>query len=194
MSDRSFVRAGGYAGILLAISAWLAVVVYYTVGPSSGGLALFEGLYALIAFWSLVGVAAAYYRTRDSGQAWAAFGTLVGVIAAIGSIVASVYEVARLLGGEKALSTINPANPLGIMTFGLTGIWFAVTAALMLRMAWVPRLLAVLGFVAFADLEVGFIASVAGIASLSTLAALIAGAVGGPIFWLWLGVLLLREG
>lgn len=191
MSDRSFVRAGGYAGILLAISAWLAVVVYYAAG--GGGLALFEGLYALIAFWSLVGVAAAHYRIREAGPAWAAFGTLVGVIAAIGSIVASLYEVARLQGGERALTQLNPANPLGVVTFGLTGIWFAVAAALLLRTQGMPRLLAVLGFVAFADLEVGFIASVAGIAPLATLAALVAGAVGGPIFWLWLGILLLRD-
>jgi hypothetical protein len=81
---------------------------------------------------------------------------------------------------------------LGVLNFGLTPIWFLVTALLMLPTD-LPRLLGYLGLVACADLMFGFVTSVAGIPALSTVAALIAGAVGGPIFWLWLGVLLRRE-
>lgn len=188
MSDRSFLRAGAYAGILLAVTSWAAVVAYYTVG-----LVVFQGLYALIAFWALVGIAAVYYRIRDAGPAWAAFATLVGAIAAVGTIAGGLYEVAWLQAGHTALAEIDPANPLNVMTFGLTGIWFLVTSILMLRTAGIPRLLAVLGFVAVADLEVGFLASLVGIAPVVTLTAIVAGAVGGPLFWLWLGIVLLRE-
>lgn len=188
MSDRSFLRAGGYAGILLAVTSWAAVVAYYTVG-----LGLFQGLYALIAFWALVGITAVHYRIRDAGPAWAAFATLVGAIAAVGTIAGGLYEVALLQGGARELSAVNPANPLNVMTFGLTGIWFLIVSILMLRTAGMPTLLAVLGFVAVADLEVGFLASLAGIAPLVTLTAIVAGAVGGPLFWLWLGIVLLKK-
>jgi hypothetical protein len=188
VSDRSFLRAGAYAGILLAVTSWAAVVAYYTVG-----LGLFQGLYALIAFWALVGITAVHYRIRDAGPAWAAFATLVGAIAAVGTIAGALYEVARLQSGETALASVNPANPLNVMTFGLTGIWFLVASILLLRTPRIPSLLAVLGFVAVADLEVGFIASLAAVAPLVTLTAVVAGAIGGPLFWLWLGVVLLRE-
>lgn len=56
-----------------------------------------------------------------------------------------------------------------------------------------PKLLAYLGFVAFADLVVGFVASILDVQLVTTATAVIAGAVGGPVFWFWLGVLLRRE-
>jgi hypothetical protein len=64
-----------------------------------------------------------------------------------------------------------------------------VTALLMQKTEF-PKLLALLGFIAFADLFVGFVASLAGGTLVALYTGLIAGAVGGPIFWLWLGVLL----
>jgi hypothetical protein len=220
MSDRSFLRFGGLAGVLLAITSWTAVVAYYGLVPAaqraplSGtrdvagylaslpgntmGLVIFNGLYALIAFWALIATIAAYLALRRNGEAWAFFATLVGTFASAATIVASVGEVARVrylaenAGTAAQLAEPNAANPLGIVSFGLTSVWFIVAAALMLRGGF-PRLLALVGFVAFADLIVGFVASLAGASAFATLTAVVAGAVGGPIFWLWLGILLWRD-
>ncbi len=220
MSDRSFVRIGGLAGVFLALTAWLAVVEYYALVPvaqqtplfgtrdagayvaslvtESRGLQIFNGLYALIAFWALVATVAAYYRLRANGEAWAFFGTFVGAFASAGTIVASVGDVAhiRYLATATVIVSLgeapNAVNPLGVVNFALTGLWFLIAAALMWRGGF-PRLLAALGVVAFADLLAGFIASLAGATSLATIAAIVAGAAGGPIFWLWLGVLLWRD-
>lgn len=188
LSDRSFIRAGGYAGILLALTSWASVAAFYTVG-----LLPFQALYALIAFWALVGITSVHYRIRDAGPSWASFATLVGAVAAVGTIASALYDVARLQSGETALAPINPVNPLNLMTFGLTGVWFGVAATLLRRTAGIPQLLWLLGYVAFADLEVGFLASLLGVTQLATLTAIVAGAVGGPVFWLWLGLVLLRE-
>lgn len=226
MSDRSFVRAGGLAGILLALTSWVAVVVYYTLVPAvqrlpltvsrgafakslgqdAFGLELFNGLIALLALCSLFGVAAMYRRTRGAGEAWSFFATVLGMIAAAGWLAASVYDIASIQlvsvysGNAVALDEQvryvvdgpSPVNPLNAMTLGLTSIWFLVTALLMPRSGF-PRLLQVLGFVAFADLLAGFVASLFGISLLSIAARVIAGGVGGPLFWLWLGVLLWRD-
>ncbi|MDE3091443.1 MAG: DUF4386 family protein [Chloroflexota bacterium] len=222
MSDKSFVRFGGLAGILLAITSWLSVIEYYALVPSAqqlpvadasaylaslaqnaGGTLLFNGLYALIAFWALFAIVAVYYRIRSANEGWALFATLIGEIASVGTVAASFYQVANLkfiasaftaspAAALAALGAPSPINPFGIMTFGLTALWFLIAAWLMLRTD-LPKLLGYLGLIAFADLTLGFVASVAGIPLLSTLAAVIAGAVGGPIFWLWLGVLLRRE-
>src|SRR5262249_38001570 len=92
MSDRSLVRAGGYAGILLAITSWAAVVAFY----AGLGMAVFQLLYALIAFWALLGIAAVREVIRPSGQAWSRYATLVGSVAAIGTIAGSLYDFARV--------------------------------------------------------------------------------------------------
>jgi len=234
VSDRSFLRAGGVAGILLALTAWLSVVEYYALVPAAqqvaltgtrdpntylaslsqgaAGLLIFNGLYALFAFWSLVGIIAVYFRLRANGEAWAFFGTFVGAFAAAATIVSSVGDVARLrflaestaipeghlkdLMGVTALNYAfrepSAANPFGIVTFMLSALWFLVVAALMWRGGF-PRPLALLGAVAFADLTAGFVASVAGATGVATVAALVAGGLGGPVFWLWLGILLWRD-
>ncbi|HEY4688674.1 MAG TPA: DUF4386 family protein [Anaerolineae bacterium] len=222
MSDKSFVRFGGVAGILLGISAWVAVALYYALVPAaqqlpvtdanaylaslaqnSTGTLLFNGLYALIALWSLIATVAVYYRLRSVGEAWAFFAVLIGAFNAAATIVASLQQLAHLKylatlyqtapeTAAIALGEPAPLNPFNLMTAGLTSIWFLVTALLILR-SEMPKLLGYLGLVAFADLAVGFVASLASIPLVPVIAAGIAGAVGGPIFWLWLGVLLRRD-
>ncbi len=194
MTDRSFVRFGGIAGILLAVTSWAAVVEYYAL---SGG-ELFNWLYALIAVWATVGIVAFYVRIRSTGEAWAFFATLVGTVASLATIAGSLYQSALLRAvahgtlPQGALDAPSAANPFSVWTFGVTSVWFLVAALLMWRAAF-PRPLALLGLVVSADLLVGFAATALGVDWLSLLAGIVAGAVGGPIFWLWLGILLLRE-
>ena len=194
MDDRSFVRFGGLAAILLALTSWAAVVAYATLvqpGDARLGLQIFQFLYALVAFWALFSIVAVYYRARSAGEAWAFFATLVGVAASVGTMVGAMYEVANLRQNPP-LAGVSPANPLGVMSFGLTGLWFLVANLLLWRTA-TPRVLVLLGFVAAADLFAGFVAGLSENGGVVYLAALIAGAVGGPIYWLWLGRRLRRD-
>lgn len=223
MNDsKSFIRFGGLAGILLAITSWLSVAEYYVLIPAAQqlpvrdvdaylaslaqtriGTIAFNGLYGLIAFLALFGIVAMYYRLRAVNEGWAFFATLIGVVASIGTLANAVYQVAQLRYLVSAASANlafaraeyflpSPINPLGVMTFALTGLWFLIAAVLMLRTNF-PKLLGYLGLIAFLDLAAGFIGSVAGAGMVALIASLIAGAVGGPIFWLWLGLLLRRE-
>ncbi len=194
MDDRSFARFGGLAAILLALTSWAAVLVYAALvrpGDSSLGLQIFQFLYALVAFWALFAIVAVYYRVRPVGEAWAFFAVLVGVAASVGTMVAATYEVANLRQNPP-LAGVSPANPLGITSFALTGLWFLVTNLLLWRTR-TPRVLVLLGFVAAADLLVGFVAGLSANSGVVYLASLIAGAIGGPIYWLWLGRLLRRD-
>jgi len=193
------VRFGGLAGVLLALTSWAAVAAYYLVakgGEDVVGLQVFQLLYALIGFWSLFGIVAVYWVTRSVGEAWSFFATLVGIGAALGTITSSLYGVAvlRELIQRPELRTPNapPTDPLNVMTFALTGLWFLIANLLLWRSGW-PRLLVFLGFVAVADLFAGFVAALSGDAQIVTYAGIIAGAVGGPLYWLWLGILLRRR-
>ncbi len=199
MSDRSFVRFGGLAGILLAITSWAAVIAYYTVakaGQDIVGVQVFQFLYALIAFWALFGIVAVYWVIRTQGEAWSFFATVVGVVASIGTLTSSLYQIAytRAVIGlpvdlASRLTTVSGTDPLNIATFGLTGLWFLIANVFLWRMTpAMPRLLVLLGFVAVADLFVGFFAALSGLDPLVNLAGLVAGGVGGPLYWLWLGL------
>ena len=199
MSDRSFVRFGGLAGVLLALTSWAAVAAYYFIargGEDIVGLQVFQLLYALIAFWSLFGIVAVYWVVRQHGEAWSFFATLVGVGAALGTITSQLYGVALIreliTRPDLAAPNVTSSDPLNVMTFALTGLWFLI-ANLLLRVAGYPRLLILLGFVAVADLFVGFVAALSGDRQLVNYAGIIAGAVGGPLYWLWLGILLRRR-
>jgi hypothetical protein len=200
VSDRSFVRFGGLAGILLAITSWAAVVSYYTVakaGADAIGLQVFQLLYGLIGFWALFGIVAVYWVVRSKGEAWSFFATLVGVGASLGTITSSFYGAAviREVAAKPDLvtPTASPTDPLSVLTFALTGLWFLIANLLLWKAAY-PRLLVFLGFVAVADLFVGFFAALSGNVAVLTYAGIIAGAVGGPLYWLWLGILLRRRG
>lgn len=64
-------------------------------------------------------------------------------------------------GPTRRLAAISSSQAsISNQSFGLTGVWFLVTALLMLRGKW-PRLLVLLGLTAVADLAVGFIAALA---------------------------------
>jgi hypothetical protein len=203
VDDRSFVRFGGLAAILLALTSWAAVLAYATlVQPSAQGelqeltnarlgLQIFQFLYALVALWALFAVVAVYYRVRSVGEAWAFFATLVGVAASAGTMVAAMYEVANLRQNPP-LAGVSATNPLGVMSFGLTSLWFLIANRLLWRTT-TPRVLVLLGFVAAVDLFTGFVASLSQNGGVVYLTSLIAGAVGGPIYWLWLGRQLRRD-
>jgi hypothetical protein len=203
VDDRSFVRFGGLAGILLALTSWAAVLTYATLAQPNPdaqlnelttiflGHQIFQFLYALTAFWALFAIVAVYYRVRMVGEAWGFFATLVGVAASVGTMVAAMYELANLRQNPPLVG-VSPANPLGVMSFGLTGLWFLIANLLLWRTP-TPRPLVLLGFVAAADLFVGFVAGLSENGGWVYLATLIAGAVGGPIYWLWLGRRLRRD-
>jgi hypothetical protein len=194
MDDRSFVRFGGLTAILLALTSWAAVLAYAALvqpGDSGLGLQIFQFLYALVAFWALFAIVAVYYRVRVVGEAWAFFATLVGVAASFGTMVAAMYVVASLRQDPPVFG-VSPTNPLSVMSFGLTGVWFLLANRLLWRTT-IPRVLVVLGFVAAADLFIGFVASLSENGGLVYLTSLFAGAIGGPIYWLWLGRQLRRD-
>ena len=197
VDDRSFVRFGGLAAILLALTSWAAVLAYGALvqpdEPDSAriGLQVFQFLYALIAFWALFAIVAVYYRVRAVGEAWAFFATLIGLAASVGTMVAAMYEVANLRQTPPLVGA-SPANPLNVMTFGLTGLWFFVANRLLWRMK-APRVLVGLGFLTAAVLFIGLVAGLSENGGTVYLASVFAAAIGGPIYWLWLGRQLRRD-
>jgi magnesium-transporting ATPase (P-type) len=202
VSDRSFVRFGGLAGILLALTSWAAVFAYYNAANAGQDLVQLESvqlLHALVGFWAMFAVVAVHWVARRQGEAWSLFTALVGVMAAVLIVISSLYPIAftrNLLRqpidvAQPLPTSVTATDPLSVVTFGITGLWFLL-ANLLLWRAPVSRRLALLGFAAAIDLVAGFLAVLSAQGSLATSAAVIAGAFVGPIYWLWLGITLRR--
>jgi hypothetical protein len=198
VSDRSFVRFGGLSGILLAATSWLAAIVYFTAarsGQDLAGLETFQLLSALVAFWALFGIVAVHWTVRPHGEAWSFFAVLIGVSSSLGTISASLYQVAGLraaiLDPASRPPASSPTDPLSVMSFALIGLWLLIASVLLWR-ARFPRLLAALGIVAALAHFVGFLGALSAEESQITAARVVTGAVLVPVYWLWLGLRLRR--
>lgn len=222
MSNRSYVQFGGLAALLITLTAWMAVALYFALVPAAEQRPIADAgafltsfaanpapttwfiiLQAVNAFASLFAVVAVYYRLRHVGEAWALVGAILGAITAVvwmyalahnleqTQFAAMLYNAGQTETALLAFDAPSAINPYLLSTSGLASIWFLITGLLILNSRW-PRLLGILALVAFFDLLAGFIGAAIGNEMISTLTAVVAGAVGGPVFWLWMGLLLLR--
>ncbi len=223
MNDRSFMRLGGFLGIAIAVDALLAVLVYFTMVPAAQRLIPFAGaepflaslaqnsrplqlyylLYALNPVLNLLPIAAIYFRLRHTSEMWSLFALLLGMVGAFFWMVFGFQQMEqfRFLA---TLYTLNPQaallqfeapqilNPFNGVAGGFISIWFLLTGLMLLKTD-ANKLLAIVSFIAFADLLVGFLAPLAGFPEVARYTAGIAGAIGGPAFWILAGLDLLKH-
>jgi hypothetical protein len=83
-------------------------------------------------------------------------------------------------------------NPFNGIAGGFISIWFLLTGLLLMKTD-ANKLLVIVAFIAFADLLVGFLAPLAGFPEVARYTAGIAGAIGGPAFWILAGLDLLKH-
>ncbi len=223
MNERSFMRLGGVLGILIAIDALLAVAVYFLLVPSPQRLLPFQGadaflgslasdsaalqlyylLYAFNPVLNLLPIMAIYFRVRHTSEAWSLFALFVGMIGAFFWMVFGFQQMEQF----RYLASLYPQNPdLAVALFnapqtlnpfngvagGFISIWFLLTGLMFLKTD-ANKLLPIVAFIAFADLLAGFVAPVLGFPQISLFTAGIAGAIGGPAFWLLAGLDLLKH-
>lgn len=223
MNDRSFMRAGAWLSFAIAVDALLAVAVYFTMVPAAQRLIPFAGaeaflaslaqdstalqlyyfLYALNPVLTLLPVMAVYFRLRHRGEMWALFALFLGMIGAFLWMLFGFQQLEqfRFLSAQYA---VNPQaallqfnapqllNPFNGVAGGFISIWFLLTGLMLLRTD-ANKLVALVAFIAFADLLAGFLAPLAGFPEIARYTAGIAGAVGGPLFWILMGLDLLKH-
>jgi hypothetical protein len=171
-----------------------------------------DGGGALNASWALLAAAglastlvivALYARLRADSPAWAAWAAGIGLVGALLSCVHGVEEIAQNTklddlwrSGDAATraaltvsnSVPSAADPRGLASFGLAGLFMLVVGALLLRGAALPR---ALGWVALADgvlLLLLFVGSAFKVDLLVLLPGGLASVVVGPLWWFWVGV------
>ncbi len=161
--------------------------------------------FALGALFAIGAVLAISEAVRPSGEGWARWTANLAVIGfavtAIDSFRAvSVSEriAAAYVAGDAATKAAIAARPLsldpqGWLGFGVVGVWVAVTSALALRGRALPAPLGYLGFAVAVLYWLVVAGNVLRAPELIAIAAGLGGVVAAPIFFIGIGLSLLRE-
>jgi hypothetical protein len=198
--DFSFTRFGaasaaaaGLLGLGYSISFSL-----YLHSPSRSAayadalLLVAGGLISSAAFTAL------YQRLRHTDAGLAQWGYVLALVGAFGAAIHGAYDLANLANPPAALATDLPSavDPRGLATFALTGLAVAIAGTLILRGRLLPRSLGYLSFLAAALLVFVYIGRLVILNPKSPgllAAAVAAGYIVNPAWFIWLGLVLRRS-
>ncbi len=188
----SFERFAGACAILAGASGFLYAVAFVVLqNVLLGGLFLmFGGLLTTVA------LLAVYERLREIDASFALLALVLGVVGSLGSAAHGGYELANAVNPPASLPDLpNPADPRGLLTFGVAGIALFVVAWLIGRGRQFPKGLGYLGYasaVLLVTLYLGRLIVLDPTNPVILVPALLSGFLINPIFYLWLGLALLR--
>src|SRR3712207_6088441 len=190
----SFGRFAGACAILAGASGFLYAVAFVVLQN-----VLLSGLFLMLGgLLTSVALLAVYERLRETDASFALLALVLGIAGALGSAVHGGYDLANAVNPPASLPDLpNPVDPRGLLTFGVAGIALLVVGWLIGRgRRLFPRGLGYLAYVSavllFA-LYLGRLIVLDPTNPLILVPALLNGFLINPIFYLWLGLALLRE-
>jgi hypothetical protein len=141
---------------------------------------------------------ALYERLRIAEPAFALWAVVLGLAGAIGAALHGGYDLAALLVSHGPVDANLPSamDPRGLLTFGATGIGLWVFSWLILRRSDLPKALGYVGYASAAlqiVLYLGRLIVFDAKNSVIVVPALLAGFIATPVWYVWLGVSLLRS-
>ncbi|HXO67232.1 MAG TPA: hypothetical protein VN863_04485 [Candidatus Dormibacteraeota bacterium] len=200
MEASSFQRFGGYCAIAAGIGTFAYSVAFVIIARSAPDLGanISWGLLMVGGLLSSVFVVALSQRLRDVEPGFALWGMLLGVVASLGSSIHGGYELANAINPPASHPALpSQVDPRGLLTFGIWGLAVLVFSWLMGRHPRFDKRLSYLGFVSAALLLLIYLARLIVLTSTSLVVlvpAALSGFVVGPVFSIWLGTVLLKNG
>ena len=202
----SYERFAGICAVLAVIGGLLYSVAFVILKQVTlySVILLTGGLLSIVVFVAL------YNRFRASDPSFAMLGFAFGLAAGIGSAVHGAYDLANALHPEAAPSVLasdkvtadtlaslpNSVDPRGLLTFGVSGLAFLIFAWLISRSGSLPRGLGYLGYLLGLLLVEIFLARLIILDPKNPIVLYPAAATGlliSPLWYLWLGISLLRS-
>jgi hypothetical protein len=199
-SNGEYDRVAAACAFVVGLGGVAYAIVFVTLLRDAGRAADAASAVLLLVggLLSTVVLVAVYERLREPGGPFARLALLLGTVAGIGSAVHGGYDLANVINPPTiTFSLPNPIDPRGLLTFGVTAIAVAVIAWLILRSGAFPRRLAYVGFAAAFLLVVIYVGRLTILdpeSPVLLVAALLAGFVVNPIWYVWLGLELRRGG
>lgn len=199
MQSASYERFAGVCAILAGISGFLyalAFIIIQQSAPALGALlsALFLLLLGLVSSAAQVGV---YGRLRDAAPLLALWALILAMVAAFGSAVHGGYDLANALNPPSTPIVDLPSqiDPRGLLTFGVAGLALLVISWIIIGSGRLPRGLGYLGYFSAVLLVVLYLGRLIILSPSSPIIlgpAVLNGFIVSPIWYVWLGLALLR--
>lgn len=189
----SFDRVAGMAAIAAGVLGLLYSIAFVILKNQL----LYSICLLLGALVTTVVIVALYRRVQAAEPGIAQVGLLVGVIAALGSAVHAGYDLGNAINPPPNSATDFPSqvDPRGLLTFGIAGLALLGLAWLMSRTTGFPKALHYVGYLLGALLVVIYLGRLI-ILDPNNLALLLPAAVAGlvvnPVWYIWLGLSLMK--
>jgi hypothetical protein len=202
MRSVSFDRFGGNCAVLLGIGGLVYAILFaFVLDPDSPTWV--TGLWLLFlmigGFLTTVVAVALYQRLRETDEGVALWALLLGLAAAIGGIVHAGFQLLSLTNPVTVITATGertPADPVGVLRFGMSGITLLIVAWLIVRGGQLPRALGILGYIGGALLVFIYVGRLFDFITPADKVTLIPpflyGFIVHPLLYVWLGRLLLR--
>jgi len=190
----SFEKFAGWTAILAGLSGFLYSIAFIVLqsNPLSAFFLLLGGLFSASALTAL------YQRLRGTESGFALLGLLLTLSAALGSAIHGGYDLANALHPPASLNTDlpNPIDPRGLLTFGIAGLGLFLLSWLMTQEMRFPTGLAYLGTLSailMIILYLGRLIILQATSLVIVIPALLEGFLVNPIWYIWLGLTLMRN-
>lgn len=189
----SFEKFAGWEGVLAGVSGFLYSLAFIVLQSN-----LLSALFLLLGgLFSIPALTALFQRLRGTENGFALLGLLLSLSAALGSAIHGGYDLSNALHPPASLNMDlpNPIDPRGLLTFGIAGLGLFLFAWLMTQNMQFPRGLAYLTFTSAILMIVLYLGRLI-ILQATNLAivvpALLEGFIINPVWYIWLGLTLLR--
>jgi len=190
----SFEKFAGWAAILAGISGFLYSISFIVLQNNllSGLFLTAGGLFSIAALTGL------YQHLRGTESGFALLGLLLSLSAALGSAIHGGYDLANALHPPAALNADlpNPVDPRGLLTFGIAGLGLFLLSWLITQEMRLPRSLGYLGIfsaILMIVLYLGRLIILQATNLAIVIPALLEGFLVNPIWYVWLGLQLMRS-
>jgi hypothetical protein len=188
-----FERFAGVCATLAGASGFLYAVAFVVLQS-----ALLSGLFLMLTgLFTTAALVAVYERLRETDASFALLALLLGVAGALGSAVHGGYDLANVINPPPSVPDLpNPVDPRGLLTFGVAGAASFIVSWLIGRGGRFPRGLGYLGYVSailLLALYLGRLIVLDPTSPVILAPALLNGFLVSPIFYVWLGLALLRR-
>jgi hypothetical protein len=160
---------------------------------------LLSALFLLLgAFFASSALTELYGQLRETDSSFALWGFLLALAGALGSLIHAGYDLANAINPPAGVNADLPSSidPRGLATFGLAGIGLFVLAWLIVRSRKFPAGFGYLGYLSailMIILYLGRLIVLQATSLVIVIPALLEGFILNPLWYIWLGILLLRR-
>jgi hypothetical protein len=198
METRSFERFAGTCAVAVGAAGIAYAVAFVTIlhSATQAAAALDNALLVVAGLLGTAVFTALYFRLREADGGFALWAFVLGLGGAFGSIAHGGQELAKIANPPASDPELpNATDPRGLATFALTALAVLVVAMLILRSGVLPRGLGRLGIVSGLLLLVVYFGRLIALDPNKPwllAAAVAAGFVANPAWFVWLGLTLRR--